>query len=365
MSDSEKVDSIWCEYKKSRIWKFLPAIGSFVVVGIWIVYNSILLNQEAIRLDSILPIIEAHRIDNILIGAIITAFLGILTYFALTFLTKIYFLSGTEDSELSNLLKRAKMKMGIDFNIHLRIHDEEGLNIVTERNALFSSIVMSRDAQTAILEQQDKGEVVLAGELSSLEGSRPLLAICGFAFIFGCAWMFLLAKTNTYDLVDMYGTTAVLTELVIPFILAFLGFHLVLFRSRPKYIRSEIKTITEYQISSTLARLIVFEKLVLSDEEIEKRMKLHRFYLNPDLDNSELVETFPVIFIVSMLIVHGILLHILGTGLVPNSLVVPLFVLSFIAAVLMSLLVTYKLNLIGGSKPSTHYELEQSSRDLE
>ncbi len=363
MSGNEKVAPIWCEYKKSRIWKKLPAIGSFVVVVIWIVYNSILLNQEAIRLDSILPIIEAHRIDNILIGAIITAFLGILTYFALAFLTKIYFLSGTEDSELCDLLKRVKMKMGIDFNIHLRIHDGEGLNIVTERNALFSSIAMSRDAQTAIIDQQDKGEVVLAGEVSSLEGTRPLLAICGFAFIFGCAWMFLITKPVIIDVVDMYGSIAFLTEASIPFILAFLGFHLVLFRSRPKYTRSEIKTITEYQISSTLARSIVFEKLVLSDEEIEKRMKHLRFNLNQYLDNSELVETFPVIFIVSILIVLGILIPILGTGFVPNSFVLPLFALSFIAAVLMSLLFTYKLNLIGDSKPSPFYELEQSSRD--
>ncbi len=334
-----------------------------MVVGIWILHNSILLNQEAIRLDSILPFLEAHRIDNILIGATVSAFLGILAYFILAFFTKRYFLSVTEDNVLCDLLESAKTKMGIDFNIHLRILDEEGLSIVSERNALFSSIVMSRDAQTAILEQQDKGEVVLAGEVSSLEGTRPLLAICGFAFIFGCAWMFLLAKTNIYDLLVLYGSTVVLTELVIPLILAALGFHLVIYRSRPKFRRSEIKTITEYQISSTMARLIVFEKLVLSDEEIEKRMKLHRFYLNPDLDNSELVETFPVILIVSTLIVIGILFPILGTGLVPNSLVVPLFVLSFIAAVLMSLLVTYKLNLIGGSKPSTYYELENNQDD--
>ena len=100
---------------------------------------------------------------------------------------------------------------------------------------------------------------------------------------------------------------------------------------------------------------------MFSDEEIEKHTKYLQVYQY--CDNSEFMETFPVIIIVASLIIIGILFPLWGTPLVPIPWIIPSSVIAFIVIVLISLLISYKLNLIGGSKPSPYYELENSSRE--
>jgi len=154
----------------------------------------------------------------------------------------------------------------------LRIHDEDGLNIVTERNVVFSSIVMSREAQTAILEQQDMGEVVLAGELSSLECSRPWVRIAALATFFGTAWIYLFPLQYKLALVDIYGMMPLVTELLLPFFLFFMGTGLFKL-SKSSFRISYVKTIKEYPILPSLAKQIVFEKLTFTEEAIKKRIQ--------------------------------------------------------------------------------------------
>ena len=117
MSSDATVVPIWSKYRKSIIWKSIPTIGSIVVVAVLFVYNLMILENEALLMDSILPILESHRFDNLLISMTITSGLGILAYFILAFLTKAYLLSVSETSDLCDLLERVKTRMGIDIEL--------------------------------------------------------------------------------------------------------------------------------------------------------------------------------------------------------------------------------------------------------
>ncbi len=335
MSGSKDVDPIWSVYWKATIWKFLPKIGSCVVVAILIASNLILLENEAAHIDSILPFVESHRIDNLLLQMTLASGLGILAYFILAFLTKAYFTSVTESSELVGLLERVKTKMGIDLNTQLRIHDEDGLNIVTERNAVFSSIVMSREAQTAILEQQDMGEVVLAGELSSLEYTRPWIEIGAFATFFGLAWVYIFPHQYKLSLVGVYGMMSLLTEMVLPFLLMLMaaGLHSL---SRSSFINSYAATIKEYQISPSLAKRIVFEKLVITEEDIEKRTKSSYKITRSINKIPDKVCAIILIGSVSVFLIWGIILNMYTVLDIPPPLDLPLWMLLSLFAIMIS-----------------------------
>lgn len=334
MSGSEDVVPIWREYRKSKIWKFLPIIGSSVVVAILIVSNLILLENEASQIGSILPIVESRRIDNLLLGMTIASGLGTLAYFILAFLAKAYFISVTEDSELCGLLERAKTKMGVDLNTHLRIHDEDGFNIITERNAVFSSIVMSREAQTAILEQQEMGEVILAGELSSLEYTRPWIKIGAFATFFGLAWLFLFPHQYKLAPLTMYGMMTLLTEIMLPIFLLFMGSGLHSM-SRSSISKSKTKTIKEYQILPGLAKGIVFEKLVITEENIEKRTKLFSEYFLSTSNIPDKICAIILISSVSVIIIWGIIFN-MYTDINNTPPELPIWMLISLFAIIMS-----------------------------
>ena len=97
-------------------------------------------------MGSILPIIEANRIDNLLIWMLSSAALCLLVYFILLPISYRLHISHTKSGEMFEIMERAKSRMGIDFEVDLRITEQEGYAFTSYRNLFYALIIMSSTA---------------------------------------------------------------------------------------------------------------------------------------------------------------------------------------------------------------------------
>jgi hypothetical protein len=171
------------------------------VVGILIIIYSILLNNQAILTDSVLPIIEAHRPDNFLFLVFFFAGgIGALSFIFSSYLTTRYIYFVTESSLLSDMLESAKDRLEIRRNVIIRVDDDAENDTTYFRSVLDSTIVVSTEAQPKILQDSQFGEVVITKELSSLQNSKPWLSAGGRVCLCAFAAMFLISEPYLADL---------------------------------------------------------------------------------------------------------------------------------------------------------------------
>ena len=117
--------------------------------------------------------------------------------------------------QISELFESAKLRMNIDFKVNLRVNNEDGYVCTSHRNLFFASIVLSRDAQNAILQEKALGEVIIANELVRLQNTRPWKPVIILAFFHAYATSILLPELYFRELVDFYdlGTALIVTGL--------------------------------------------------------------------------------------------------------------------------------------------------------
>lgn len=257
-------------YPTIYVLKYLPLIGSIIVIGLWTFFYINSLFNQAILMDSELPVIEAGRFNNLLIWWFSTTSLCILTYFILIPISQKYHDSHTTPSECSDLFESAKSKMSIDFVVDLRVNREKGIVLASFRNPFKSLVVISPSTQRLILKEREIGEVIIAHELGLMKNYRPwwlvgsAWSICSFIALSFIESPYIFISSGLFEFIF----ASILRT--IPFILLTLGMILSDYSGSARF-DSELITSKEYQVSPLLARLSLLEGMTLKRSDIEKK----------------------------------------------------------------------------------------------
>jgi len=349
-------------YPVMYLVKFLPLILSSIVLGFLIVFYSNILYNQVSQTDSWLPLILAFRIDNHLIWVFSSVAVSLLSYFVLVPASERFHNSHTLPSEISQLLERAKLRMNINFKVDLRINNEDGFVFTSRRNLFYASIVMSRDAQNAILQEQEMGEAIIANELSKLQDTKPWRLIVTLASFHAHAASMLIPEPYLSDLSDIYGLGPALFVMGLPTLFYFLAFSFLMTGdSLIHRIRENVSK--AYQISPNLAQQVLFEGYTITRSDLEKSTKFQGSYGELlDEDNFERILAILVIGGLLILTCLWFLFSIFGSffAIEPVLNIVIYIFASIIAVVILCLGVARKYNILDDSRPRPYYQLESS-----
>ena len=199
-------------------------------------------------MGSILPIIEANRIDNLLIWMLSSAALCLLVYFILLPISYRLHISHTKSGEMFEIMERAKSRMGIDFEVDLRITEQEGYAFTSYRNLFYALIIMSSTAQSAMLQDSELGETIIANELITLKNTRPWRVVYGLVALCICGSSPLIVDQSFIELSEVYGYTAGFFIGMFPYTLMWIGIALIDSAKAHSHI-SHAMTDKEYHVS--------------------------------------------------------------------------------------------------------------------
>lgn len=262
------------QYPSMYVSKYLPIVGTAVVIWFWtlLYWNS--LWGQVIQMDSYIPIIDANQIGNLLVWMFSTSALTIMVYLLFIIVTQGFHISRTKPSEIDDLLESAISKMDINFRVSLRVNRESGIVFTSFRNLFYASIVISNEAQTLILREKELGEVIIAHALCLLKNTRPFSM--GLMGLIGALLSLEMLPTPSpgsigiYELINLYGRRLMILIALSAFTLIFC------YLSYIKTSEIDMNLITsKYHLSPVLAKMALFEGIAIRRSDIEVKPNLH------------------------------------------------------------------------------------------
>ena len=264
------------QYPSMYVLRYLPIAGTVVIIWFWtlLYWNS--LWDQAIQMDSLIPIIDANQIDNLLIWMFSTSALSIMVYLLLIPVTQRFHISQTIPSEIDDLLESAISKMNMNFRVDLRVNRESGIVFAGFRNLFYASIVISNEAQTLILKEKELGEVIIAHTLCLMKNAQPFSMVL-MGSIGAVLSLEMLPDPSPravglYELINLKGMRLMI--LIVLSVITLIFCYLSDFKTSE--FNMDLIT-SKYHLSPVLARMALFEGIAIRRSDIE---------VNPNLDNS-------------------------------------------------------------------------------
>ncbi|TFG27767.1 hypothetical protein EU528_12295 [Candidatus Thorarchaeota archaeon] len=274
-------------YPRMYVSNYLPLLGSIIVTVLLTYSYTLYLFDQAILLDTMLPIVEANRIDNILIWMFSSTALCVLTYIVLIPVSQSFHDLHTASSDILELFENAKSKMGIDFEVNLKVNKERGIMLTCFRTPFNASVVISSRAQKLLLGEKELGEAIIAHELVFLKSSRPWWMVAAAVAFSSVIAGFLLPTPSAIDFPGLFEYTIANIIRTVPIIVMFLVMFLCDSASRNK-IDSTLEVEKEYQVSPILARMALLEGIAIKRTDIEIRTDVESVIeVITDDDNNE------------------------------------------------------------------------------